>query len=567
MREQTPADTLHDVIDRLAPLLPATQRRQLVEAVERVGAGHVRVLVLGETKRGKSTLVNHLFDTDLLPTGALPLTAVATTVTAGSPLRAEVRYEDGTARPINPAEIPTLVTQQHNPDNVKKVDRVALLAPSRHLPGGTEVVDTPGTGSVHVANTTESTRARSTVDIAILVVAADPPISAAEVALLREVTDTASAALVAINKIDLVDPADIAGIIAFTREAITDAVEADVTVLATSFRDRGVDEIAGWLTTQITQHGTEDAAHSTARAIRRDASAALDRLRVEHQLLQQTRQQHEATVATLEAILQRARESSDAAADRIHGTARRALAKLNTSHTDETTVALRAARAELGDQLRGPGTPEEQADQLRAQLAGLATRRCTSWFDHMAVELGDILQSPADAALTELQDDLAQARQAAEHALKLRLAAVNSVPRTPPPRMPRLDPSKEIAWRELITSTIAAHLPAALRRRRLHRHLQDWADVAVPQPFGRARATLQDWLDETAKNSERNLDAVWREHLAALEHGLNQAKQHRQREANEQAATPSQLADHISTVQHALAELEAVLSTATHTQA
>lgn len=255
----------------------------------------------------------------------------------------------------------------------------------------------------------------------------DPPISAAEVALLSEVTDTASAALVSINKIDLIDRADIAGIIAFTRQAITDAVDADVRVLATSFRDRGVDHIACWLTAQITQHGAEDAAHSTARAIRRDASAALDRLRVERQLLQQTRQQHEATVATLEAILQRARDASDTAADRIHGTARRALAKLNTSHTDETTAALKAARAQLGDQLRGPGAPEEQADKLRARLAGLAVRRCASWFDHMAVELGDILQSPADAALTELQDDLAQARQAAEHALKLRLAAVDSV--------------------------------------------------------------------------------------------------------------------------------------------
>lgn len=63
------------------------------------------------------------------------------------------------------------------------------------------------------------------------------------------------------------------------------------------------------------------------------------------------------------------------------------------------------------------------------------------------------------------------------------------------------------------------------------------------------------------------LTLVWQEHLAALEHGLNQARQHRQREANGQAATLSQLADHISTVQHALAELEAVLSTATHTQA
>jgi small GTP-binding protein len=556
--QETIAATLLDVIDSLAPQLPPERRLPLREAALRARAGQVRVLVLGETKRGKSTLVNKLFDIDLLPTGALPLTAVATTVTAGTPLRAEVHYQDGTVRPIEPPEIATLVTQQHNPDNAQRVDRVALVAPSPHLPYGTEVVDTPGTGSVHAANTTESARARSTVDIAVLVVAADPPISAAEVELLRDVTHTAAAALVVINKIDLVAESDIAGIIAFTRRAVTDPVGADVPVLATSLRDRGVDDIAGWLTARIIQHGTQDAVTATARALRREAHAVHDRIRVEQQLLQQTERQQDAAVAALEAILRRARDSADVTADRIRGAARRALARLNFSHTDEATAARKAARAELGDRLRGPGTPEEQAEHMRARLADLAARRCSAWFDHMAAELGDALHSPAYAALTELRDDLARARQAAEHTLKLRLADVDSLPGTPPPRPPRLDPSEQIAWQELITSTIAAHLPPAMRRRRLHRNLANWADLAIPQPFGRARATLQDWLDQTAKNSERDLAAIWREQLAALEHGLDEARAHGLRDADERTGALKLLTDRMSTVEEALTDLDVV---------
>lgn len=42
------------------------------------------LVVVGEFKRGKSTLINALLDTDLLPTGVVPLTSVVT----------QLRYED-----------------------------------------------------------------------------------------------------------------------------------------------------------------------------------------------------------------------------------------------------------------------------------------------------------------------------------------------------------------------------------------------------------------------------------------------------------------------------------------
>jgi len=79
----------------LDPLLPVERRAALADAVARAQRGHARVLVLGEAKRGKSTLVNALFRAPLLPTGALPLTSVVTVVVVGSAVRAQVRYRDG----------------------------------------------------------------------------------------------------------------------------------------------------------------------------------------------------------------------------------------------------------------------------------------------------------------------------------------------------------------------------------------------------------------------------------------------------------------------------------------
>ena len=55
----------------------------------------LRVLVAGEAKRGKSTLVNALLGRDVLPSGVTPLTAVTTTVRYGDDERAEARFLDG----------------------------------------------------------------------------------------------------------------------------------------------------------------------------------------------------------------------------------------------------------------------------------------------------------------------------------------------------------------------------------------------------------------------------------------------------------------------------------------
>lgn len=61
---------LVEVAATLRPLLPAEQRTALDEVVERAMAGRARILVVGEAKRGKSTLVNALFNRDPLTTGS-----------------------------------------------------------------------------------------------------------------------------------------------------------------------------------------------------------------------------------------------------------------------------------------------------------------------------------------------------------------------------------------------------------------------------------------------------------------------------------------------------------------
>ncbi|MGD0703673.1 MAG: hypothetical protein ABSA02_27790 [Trebonia sp.] len=48
------------------------------------------------------------------------------------------------------------------------------------LAGGVEPVDTPGTGSVYARDTAAAHQALETMDVAVFVLTADPPVPAAE---------------------------------------------------------------------------------------------------------------------------------------------------------------------------------------------------------------------------------------------------------------------------------------------------------------------------------------------------------------------------------------------------
>jgi predicted GTPase len=72
--------TLAAALSSLVTLGTERDREQLVALLDRLDAARLRVLVVGEAKRGKSTLINALLGRDVLPSGVTPLTAVATTV-------------------------------------------------------------------------------------------------------------------------------------------------------------------------------------------------------------------------------------------------------------------------------------------------------------------------------------------------------------------------------------------------------------------------------------------------------------------------------------------------------
>ncbi len=195
-------DVLDKALEELAALGDQRDREQIGALRERLAAARLRVLVAGEAKRGKSTLVNALLGRPVLPSGVTPLTAVATTVRYGEDPRAEVRFADGHEEKHPLAALDDLVTERGNPRNRRGVAAVTAFVEAPVLAGGVELVDTPGTGSVFAWDTDAAYQALQSMDAAVFVLTADPPVSASERDLLARVGNLSVTTFAVLNKAD-----------------------------------------------------------------------------------------------------------------------------------------------------------------------------------------------------------------------------------------------------------------------------------------------------------------------------------------------------------------------------
>lgn len=231
---------------RKSALLEAIRRMQKLDGsakdkLERVAHGletdSFTMAVLGQFKRGKSTLVNAILGESLLPTAVLPLTSVITVITHSSTTSVRVVYQNRDVVLTGKNALADYVTEKGNPKNIKKVERVEISLPSDFLSRGITLVDTPGIGSVYHHNTDIAYQFLPEVDAALFVISADPPISDAECKFLEESVKYASKFFFVLNKTDYLETKDVKELLDFSKSVIlqkTGNAYADTPILPLS---------------------------------------------------------------------------------------------------------------------------------------------------------------------------------------------------------------------------------------------------------------------------------------------------------------------------------------------
>lgn len=153
---------------------PDKDARQLLA---RLAEDRFQLAVVGQFSRGKSTLMNAILGADYLPTGALPMTSVITTIRYGSRPRAMVRRRSS-GLPVEASlpEVARFVAQSSAERSELQVTSVDIEVPAEVLRLGFTFVDTPGVGSAIEINTATTKRFLPRADAVIFVTGFDTPL-------------------------------------------------------------------------------------------------------------------------------------------------------------------------------------------------------------------------------------------------------------------------------------------------------------------------------------------------------------------------------------------------------
>jgi hypothetical protein len=133
---------------------------RLTVTAERLAQPSVRVVVVGEFKKGKSAFINALLGRPVCPVDDHVATAVSTIISYGAePTSVAVRADPATPsqevrQPLNIAELANHVTEQSS--LLDGLRRIEAFLPDALLKSGLVLVDTPGVGGLETAAAVEA---------------------------------------------------------------------------------------------------------------------------------------------------------------------------------------------------------------------------------------------------------------------------------------------------------------------------------------------------------------------------------------------------------------------------
>jgi GTP-binding protein EngB required for normal cell division len=193
-------------------------------------------VVVGQFKRGKTSLINALLGDEILPVSVVPLTSIVTIMTYGDALRVKVYFNDDRTAEIKPESIPEYVTEKGNPKNAKEVREVVITYPSSYLKDGVRLIDTPGVGSIYQHNTDIAYRYLPKSDAALFLLSVDQPMSRSEIDFLHDVKEYSNKILFLLNKADYLSEKDLRESIEFSKTALRETMNAEVKLFPVSAR-------------------------------------------------------------------------------------------------------------------------------------------------------------------------------------------------------------------------------------------------------------------------------------------------------------------------------------------
>lgn len=539
---------LQQASDCLASLEPrqGCAHQKLEDLKKRLLQERFHLAILGQFKRGKSTLLNALLGAELLPTAVLPLTAIPTFLLWGPETRSRVIYQKGPSEEVSFPHIDDLasflsqlVTETGNPHNHKGISAVEVYYPSPLLREGVVLIDTPGIGSTFRHNTEVTLNFLPQCDAALFLVSADPPVTEVEVEFLKSVRAKVSHLFFVLNKIDYLGEEEIATLKAFIKSVLREqlGIEEDPTIFCVSARQgleaqklndpslwalSGMQEVWSYLVDFLAHDKKRVLQQALAKKASDVITEALMQLDLTVRSLQMPLGELEKRLSLFEEKLQEAERQRVLVGDLLAGDRKRLIAFLE----EQAEYLRQKARAHFEGIVQNciARTGDKFGEQ---EICKTLAEAIPSFFARELEEISHAVEARLTEVLRHYQD---RAEELIE-AVRKSAAELFDIPYYPPLASDTLERKRQPYWvthkwesglAQLSEGLLARLLPWSQRRARMINHLMKQIEALVLHNVENLRwATLQN-LEEAFRHFEAALYERLQATISAT-HGAIQA--------------------------------------------
>jgi GTPase Era involved in 16S rRNA processing len=209
-------------------------RGTLSMLLDRMESAALEVGVFGRVSSGKSSLLNYILQTDVLPIGVTPVTAIPTRISHGPIAEAGIEFAEAQPQIIPLSDLPEFATEQKNPANKKHVTRIFVKLPSDRLAEGVTFVDTPGLGSLAAAGAEETIAYLPRCDLGIVLIDASAGLTPDDLIVVQALYQAGASAIILISKADLFSAPDREQMIAYVKANLRSELRVEPSVHAVS---------------------------------------------------------------------------------------------------------------------------------------------------------------------------------------------------------------------------------------------------------------------------------------------------------------------------------------------
>lgn len=209
-------------------------RGSLTILLDRIETAAFEIGVFGRVSSGKSSLLNYILQTDVLPVGVTPVTAIPTRIRYGPVAETVIEFAEALPRTIPFSELAEFATEEKNHSNRKHVTRIFVKLPAERLREGVTFVDTPGLGSLAVAGAEETVAYLPRCDLGLVLVDASAGITQEDLVVVQSLYQAGATAMVLISKADLFTDADRTRMIDYVKSSLATQLGLEAPVQAIS---------------------------------------------------------------------------------------------------------------------------------------------------------------------------------------------------------------------------------------------------------------------------------------------------------------------------------------------